>query len=127
MGRAADGLLRATHGERRKHERTGQDSQAARSAASVQRIDGKTAEEFGEEVGGFLRQDLAGKGDFAELIEGERIHKKGGVGLAFGDLIDCLGRIAQIAQVGLLPNGLGGNAEELFKDSAWSCTTSSWR
>ena len=42
-----------------------------RNAASVQRIDGKTAEEFGEEVGGLLRHDVAGKGDFAELIEGD--------------------------------------------------------
>ena len=48
----------------------------------VEGVDGQAAEEFGVEVGGFLRHDVAGERDVAELVESDWPDEEGDVGFA---------------------------------------------
>src|SRR5712675_1150424 len=54
----------------------------------VEGVYGEAAEEFGVEVGGFLRHDLAGEGDVLELVEGDGLDEEGDVGFAGFDEAD---------------------------------------
>ena len=82
----------------------------------LQRIDGEAAEQFGEEVGGFLRHDVAGEGDFAELLHGDGVGEEGDVGLAAPDLVDGFGGVAEVAEVGLFADLFGVEAEQAVED-----------
>ncbi len=82
----------------------------------VQRIDGQAAEQFGEEVGGFLRHHVAGKGHFPELLHGDGVGEEGDVGLAAADLVHGFAGVAQVAQVGLLADLFGVQAEQAVED-----------
>ena len=83
--------------------------------ASIKGIDGKAAQELGVEVGGLLGHHVSGKGDLAQLIERDGIHEEGNVGAAFGDLLDRLAGIAEVAKVALLADRFGSDAEELIQ------------
>ena len=48
----------------------------------VEGVDGQAAQEFGVEVGGFLRHDFAGERDVFELVEGDGFDEEGDVGFA---------------------------------------------
>src|ERR1700756_252469 len=78
----------------------------------IQRINRETAEKFGEEVGGLLRQHLAGKGDFPELIERDRIHQESRTGFAASHLFDGLCGVADISHMRLLADRLGRNPQQ---------------
>src|SRR5882724_274652 len=65
----------------------------------VERIDGKSAEEFGIEVGGFLWHDLAGEGDVADLRHAARIHQESDISasaVCAANLGQGLGGIADV-------------------------------
>ena len=83
---------------------------------SVQGIDGKAAEQLGEEVGGLLGHDVAGKGDFAELLHGDGVGEEGDVGFAAADLVNGFGGVAQVADVGLLADLFLVEAEQAVED-----------
>ena len=82
----------------------------------LQRIDGKAAEQFGKEVGGFLGHDGAGKGDFAELFHGDGVGEESDVSFAAAHLVDGFGGIAQVAQVGLFADFFGIEAKQAVED-----------
>src|ERR1035437_10125849 len=58
----------------------------AANACLIQRINGQSAEQLGEEIGGFLRHYVAGKGHLPELLHGNRVGEKGDVSLAAAKL-----------------------------------------
>jgi hypothetical protein len=85
-------------------------------ARSIQRIDGKTAQEFGIEVRGLLGHDIAGEGNFTQLTQRDGIGQESHV--RFSSRETCSSRfagIAQIAQVLLLKNRFRGDAQQLFQ------------
>lgn len=65
----------------------------------VEGVDGEAAQEFGVEVGGFLRHDVAGEGDVAELVEGDGTDEEGDVGFAGFDQTDGFCGFADVADV----------------------------
>src|SRR5258708_7898306 len=81
------------------------------SVRLVQRINGKAAEQFGIEVSGLLRQDLAGKGDVADLFDPRRIHQKRRVG-ALAHAGDGFRGISFVYQVLLIADGFFGNFQD---------------
>ena len=63
----------------------------------VEGVDGQAAEEFGVEVGGFLRHDFAGEGDVFQLVEGDGLDEEGDVGVAGFDQADGFAGVAEVA------------------------------
>src|SRR5580658_1956390 len=88
----------------------------------VQRIDGEAAEELGEKVGGLLGHYVAGEGYFPKLLHGNRVGEKGDVGFAAADLVNGFGGVAEIAEVGLLADLLGVEAEEAVENDGVKMT-----
>jgi len=82
----------------------------------IQRIDGEAAEEFGEEVSGLLRHNVAGKGYFPELLHGDGVGEEGDVGFRAAHLVDCFGSVAEVAEIGLVADLFGVEAEEAVED-----------
>ena len=83
----------------------------------VEGVDGEAAEEFGVEVGGFLRHDFAGEGDIFELVEGDGLDEEGDVGFAGFDEGDGFAGFAEVLDVA------GGGDLVLVRPRSWSRTT----
>jgi len=82
----------------------------------VEGIYGEAAEEFGVEVGGFLRHDLAGERDVLELVEGDRLDEEGDVGFAGVDQRDGFAGLAQVLNAAGGADLVFSQAEETVED-----------
>ena len=83
---------------------------------SVEGVDGEAAEEFGIEVGGFLRHDFAGEGDVFELVEGDGFDEEGDVGFAGFDEGDGFVGFAEVLDVAVARILSSVEAEEMVED-----------
>src|ERR1017187_1868689 len=83
---------------------------------SVERIDGQAAEQFREKVGGLLGHHVAGKGNFPELLHGDGVGEENDIGFAAANLFYCFAGVTQVANVGLLANLFGVQAEQAVED-----------
>ena len=63
-----------------------------------------------------MGHDVAGEGYFAKLFHGDGVGEEGDVGFAAADLVDGFGGIAQVADVGLLADLFGVEAEEAVEE-----------
>ena len=86
------------------------------SAVLVKRIDGQAAEELGEEVGGLLRHHVAGEGYFPELLHGNWVGEEADVCFASANLLYGFGSVTEVAEVGLLADFFGIEAEKAVED-----------
>ena len=82
----------------------------------VEGVDGEAAEEFGVEVGGFLRHDFAGEGDVLELVEGDGLDEEGDVGFAGFDERDGFAGLAEVLDVAGGADLVFGEAEEVVEN-----------
>src|SRR5882762_6924784 len=67
-----------------------------------QRINSKTAEQLRIEIGGLLRQHLAGKSDVSYLFHANRIHQKSHVGFTTSHLSHGIASIADVPNILLI-------------------------
>ena len=84
-------------------------------SVSVEGVDGQAAEEFGVEVGGFLRHDFAREGDVFELVEGDGFDEEGDVGFAGFDEANRFGSFAQVLDVAGGADLVFGEAEKVIE------------
>src|ERR1700676_5344771 len=73
----------------------------------VQCIDREAAQQFGIKICGLLRHHVSSERDFLQLIERDGVGKEGDVCLATAHLVNSLGCVAQVADIGLLAHFFG--------------------
>ena len=85
--------------------------------AALDAIHGDTAEEFGVEVGGFLRHDFVGGGDLDDFFDVDGIEEEGDLGAAGVHGGDGGGGFALVREIHFLGSGLQGDAESRFENA----------
>src|SRR5580704_4042845 len=88
---------------------------AALSGRLLQRINRQTAEQFGIEVCGFLRQNFTRQCNLSHLLHAYRIGQKRHLRLSTSRLIECLVRIANVADMLLVADRFLGNSQNALQ------------
>jgi len=83
---------------------------AAARQPLFQRINSQAAEQFGVEVGRFLREHFAGQGNVSDLRHACRIHQEGHVGAFVADCCHRFRGITDVSHILLITN-------RIFRDS----------
>src|SRR6266480_3163293 len=88
-----------------------------RSRRRADAVHGDTAQKLGIKVGGFLRQDFAGSGDFHDLLDGTRTQKKTDLSAPGVDGVESGPRFAFVSEMGFRGNRLRRDAQSGLEDS----------
>jgi len=103
------------------HPTTAKASASSRGRANLtigtNAVHGDAAEKLGVEVGGLLRHDFAGRGDFHDLVNGARIQKKRDLSAAGINSVKREGGFALVGEMRFRGDGLRGDAESGLEDS----------
>src|SRR5437660_6840919 len=103
-----------TRGERPGRDRRPRRQRSRRRADAVH---GDTAQKLGIKVGGFLRQDFAGSGDFHDLLDGTRTQKKTDLSAPGVEGVESSPRFAFVSEMGFRGNRLPRDAQSGLEDS----------
>src|SRR2546429_9492120 len=103
-----------TRGERPGRDRRPRRQRSRRRADAVH---GDTAQKLGIKVGGFLRQDFAGSGDFYDLLEGTRSQKKTDLSAPGVDGVERRTRFAFVSGMGFRGKRLPRDAQSRLESS----------
>src|SRR6202000_2804599 len=88
-----------------------------RQETKLDAVHGDAAHEFGEEVGGFLRHDFAGRGDVPGLFDAAGVEEESDLGGAAVDGVERGGGFAFVGQVFFSGGGGERDAERGLEDA----------